>query len=154
MSRMSRLLAALGLSLVTWVASAQAGSMAVEQPSARATGAGQKVGGAYLTLVNRGAADRLLSASSPAAESVELHTMAMEGDVMRMRQLPSVDVPAGARVEFKPGARHLMLIGLKAPLKAGSSVQVTLEFEKAGKVTVQVPVKAAGATAQPHDMKH
>ena len=86
------------------------------------------------------AADRLVSASAPVARSVELHTMEMQGDVMRMRQIQDLPVPAGAEVAFKPGGKHLMFVGLKQPLQVGASFPLTLRFEKAGEVTVQVTV--------------
>jgi copper(I)-binding protein len=77
--------------------------------------------------------------------------MAMDGDVMKMRQVEAIEVPAGKSVELKPGGLHIMFIGLKAPLKAGDKFPLKLKFEKAGEVTVQVNVEAAGAS---HDMKH
>ena len=97
---------------------------------------GQTAGGGYLKLQNSGPADRLVGASAPVSSSVELHSMTMEGDVMRMRQLEAIDVPAGKTVELKPGGLHLMLMGLKAPLKAGDSFVLKLRFEKAGEVAV------------------
>jgi len=121
----------------------------VSQPWTRATATGQAVGGGYLTLRNSGpVADRLLGARSPAAERVELHSMAMEGDVMKMRPVDAVDVPAGGSVELKPGGLHLMLLGLKKPLQPGQSVPLTLRFEKAGDVPVQLQVQGSGAPAQ------
>ena len=114
----------------------------VEQPWARPTVEGQMAGGAFLKIQNVGGADRLLSASSSAAGMVQLHTMSMEGDVMKMREVEAIDLPAGKTVELKPGGLHLMLMGLKSPLKAGSSVPLTLKFEKAGEVKVEVPVAA------------
>ena len=134
-----------------------ASAVAVEQAQARATAAGQSIGGAYMTLINRGVADRLVSARVAAgvARSVELHTMSMQGDVMRMRQLEAIELPAGQTIELKPGGVHLMLIGLKAPLKAGASFPMTLRFEKAGEVVVQVPVNApVGTLGADHGMKH
>jgi copper(I)-binding protein len=76
--------------------------------------------------------------------------MAMEGDVMRMRQLDAIELPAGKAVEFKPGGLHLMFMDLKAPLAAGATVPLTLRFEKAGEQTVQVPVRAAAAAQHKH----
>ena len=114
----------------------------VEQPYARATGPGQRAGGGYLLLENTGkAADRLLSVRADVSASVELHTMSMDGDVMRMRELDGIDVPAGQRVELKPGGMHIMFMGLKAPLKAGDTFPATLTFQKAGQVKVTVTVK-------------
>jgi periplasmic copper chaperone A len=146
-----RILMASAFFAVTSAAVAQAvtaGAINVSQPRARATVAGQMAGGGFLTLANVGGTpDRLVAARSDAAASVELHTMSMEGDVMRMRQIDGVDLPAGKTVELKPGGMHLMLMGLKAPLKAGDSFPLTLRFEKAGELTVQVRVEAAGAEA-------
>jgi copper(I)-binding protein len=118
------------------------GSLTVEHPTARFTVAGQKAGGGFLSIDNRGAADRLVGASSPASERVELHTMRMEGDVMRMRRVDAIDVPANGRLEMGPGGNHLMFMGLKAPLKIGDSFPMKLRFQKAGEVTVEVQVEA------------
>lgn len=100
-------------------------------------------GAIYLTIENHGAeADRLLGMATPAASMAMLHEMKMEGDVMKMRALTSLDVPAGAIVELKPGTSHIMLMGMKAPLKAGDTVQLELRFEKSGVLKVDVPVVA------------
>ncbi|MBA3597892.1 MAG: copper chaperone PCu(A)C [Methylibium sp.] len=129
----------------------QAGAIRIAHPWARPTVAGQMAGGGYFKLENRGkTADRLLSVSSTAAERVELHTMKLDGDVMRMRQLDAIELPAGGSVELKPGGDHLMLLGLKAPLELGKSIPLKLTFEKAGDVMVEVKVeKAAAAAAAP-----
>ncbi len=132
----------------------QLGAIAIGHPYARATVPGQPAGGGYLKLDNKGAADRLLSASAGVAGSVELHSMSMEGDVMRMRQVDAIDLPAGKSVELKPGGLHIMFIGLKAPLKAGDSFPMKLKFEKAGEVTVEVKVEAPGKDGMAKDMKH
>lgn len=127
------------------------GKLRIEHPYARATAPGQPVGGAFMTIVNGGVDDRLLSVSATNAKSVELHMMKMEGDVMHMRQVDGIALPAGKTVELKPGGYHVMFIGLKAPLKAGDSFPATLKFEKAGEVTVSVKVEAPGAA---DGMKH
>lgn len=148
-------LAALALLVATLCAHAQDFKhrhLTIAQPYVRATMPGQSTGGGYLKLHNRGPADRLIAASTPASATVELHSMTMEGDVMRMRQLDAIELPAGKTVELKPGGIHLMLMGLKAPLKLGDDVVLKLRFEKAGEVTVQAKVRAADAGA--HDMKH
>ena len=157
-----RALRVAAVSSLCMVAVAQAaGGVSVDQAWSRATVAGQRAGGAFMALHNTGpAADRLLGGSTPAAERVELHTMAMEGDVMRMRELPAIELPAGQTVMLQPGKLHLMLMGLKAPLKAGDTVPLTLNFEKAGAVQVQLPVQAvapvrgASAGAVEHQHKH
>ena len=116
----------------------------IEQPYARATLAGQSNGAAYFTLNNHGADDRLLTVKAAVATQVELHHMSMDNGVMRMRQLEAIDVPAGTSVKLKPGSLHLMLVGLKAPLKTGAAFPMTLTFEKAGEMTIQVAVQGAG----------
>ena len=115
----------------------------VQDAWARPTVQGQTVGGGYFRIDGGPTADRLLAVSADIAQSVELHTMRMDGDVMRMRQLDSVDVPAKQSVEFKPGGMHVMLIGLKTPLKVGNNFPMTLRFEKAGSVSVNVRVLPA-----------
>jgi len=123
------------------------GEIAIGHPYARATAPGQPTGGAFLRLENRGkAADRLLSASAEVGRSTELHSMAMEGDVMRMREVEAIEIPAGRHVELKPGGLHVMLMGLKGPLKEGDKFPLRLKFEKAGEVTVTVNVEGVGAT--------
>ncbi|WP_338847154.1 copper chaperone PCu(A)C [Massilia sp. W12] len=120
------------------------GALKISQAYARASVPGQMSGAAYLKLENTGKqADRLRKASSAAAESVEIHTMEMSGDVMQMRAMEDLALPAGAKVEMQSGkGAHLMLMGLKAPLKAGQTFPMQLEFEKAGKVEVMIKVEA------------
>lgn len=115
----------------------------IDNPHARATVANQRTGGAYLTIENKGKlADKLVGASSPVAKSVEIHTMAMDGNVMKMREVGQIEIPASGRVEMKPGAGyHLMLMGLQQPLKPGDSFPMTLVFEKAGKAEVKMKVQ-------------
>jgi copper(I)-binding protein len=148
MSMSQRLLAAVALALAAAAAGA-AGERALEirNPQARATAPSQPTGGGYFAIVNTGReADRLVGASAPTvADRVELHRMQMEGDVMRMREVGTIDVPAGQTVELRPGGLHLMLMGLKKPLVAGQAFPVTLRFEKAGAVEVQMQVVAPGA---------
>lgn len=106
---------------------------------------GQPVGGGFVTIHNGGSADdRLVSAASPSAGRVELHEMVMQNDVMKMRQLnEGIPVPAGATVELKPGALHLMFMDVKDPFAEGGSVKLTLTFEKAGSVEMVLPVGSA-----------
>ena len=119
----------------------------IAHPFARATAATAKTGAAYFTIVNTGTSDdRLIAASSPVAEKSEPHSTIDDNGVMRMRPLAGIEVKAGERVEFKPGGMHLMLTGLKVPLKLGQSFPLTLTFEKAGAVSVMVAVEKAGAT--------
>jgi len=117
----------------------------VENAYTRATVPGQQVAGGFMKIENKGASvDQLLSASSPAAGEVQLHEMAMEGNVMKMRQVKDIAVPAGGAVELKPGGLHLMFMGLKGPFAAGETVPVKLKFAKAGELEVKMPVNAMG----------
>lgn len=107
---------------------------------------------AYLTIHNRGSdADRLVSAAASVAKAVELHTVVKDGDVMRMRPVQAIEVAAGATQKLQPGGYHIMLIGLKAPLKAGDRFPLDLTFEKAGRRVVDVTVGAAAAAGH---MRH
>jgi copper(I)-binding protein len=145
-----RLMCGVALMLASLAASAHSykiGPIGIDHPWARPTVTGQPVGGAYMKIANKGAADRLLSATTAVAAAVQMHTMAMDGDVMTMREVDAVDLPAGQTVEFKPGGFHLMLMGLKAPLKSGDKFAVTLRFEKAGEVVVTVRVESVAATS-------
>ena len=122
----------------------------IEDAYTRATAPGQQVAGGFMKIENKtSAADQLVSASSPAAGEVQLHEMSMEGNVMKMRQIKDIAVPAGAVVELKPGGLHLMLMNIKAPLNAGETIPVKLKFAKAGEVEVKMPVNAMGGA-----MKH
>ena len=145
------LLLALAASLVATVTSAQT---TASDPWVRGTVAQQKATGLFvqLTSVQGG---RLLSASSAAAASVEIHEMAMNGNVMTMRVLTEgLVLPAGKAVALKPGGQHLMLQGLKQPLKAGDIVTVTLVIEGADKkretLEIKAPVRALGAAPSEH----
>lgn len=137
--------------LVAGAAHAQPKSdVQVENARARATPPGAQVGGGYVLIRNKAAAaDRLVGASSPASARMEMHEMAMEKDIMRMREVKGIDVPAKGTVELKPGGFHLMFMDLKAPLKAGDKVPVTLRFEKAGEVKAEFAVEAMGASSGP-----
>jgi copper(I)-binding protein len=141
----------LGLSFSTQAQEAKVGSIKVENAYTRATVPGQMAAGGFMKIENKGTADQLVSASSPVAGEVQLHEMAMDGNVMRMRQVKEVVVPAGATVELKPGGLHLMFMNIKAPLAAGETVPVKLKFAKAGEVEVKMPVNAMG---NPGAMKH
>lgn len=126
-----------------------AGPLTIEAPWTRAAGQGGQ-GAGYLTIRNAGPADRLLSASTPAATRIELHTHLRDGDVMRMRPVEDIPVPANGSVTLQPSGLHLMLIGLTRPFAVGESVPVTLRFERAGEVVVNLPVQAAGARGPAH----
>jgi periplasmic copper chaperone A len=119
------------------------GGVIVKDAFARASPTGAETGGAFATIVNNGqAADKLISASSSAAKTVELHETVDENGVMKMVHHPEGwEIPAGGTLVLKPGGKHIMLIGLIAPLEVGKKIQMTLNFEKAGAQTIDVPVK-------------
>lgn len=122
------------------------GAISIDHPWARASMGMAKAGAAYMVLTNNGSApDRLLSASAEVADAVELHTHLMEDGVMRMRQVQAIEVAPGAPSVLEPGGLHVMLIGLKQPLAAGETFPMTLTFEQAGEVTVEVAVEAMGS---------
>ncbi len=130
------------------------GTLSIGHPWARATVG--PAGGAFLSIENKGAAaDRLLSASSPVAKTVEIHNHIKDGDIMRMRPVDGIDLPAGGKVELKPGGYHVMLMGLNKPLKEGERFPLTLQFEKAGKIDVEIAVDKPGAGTPAHgEHKH
>ncbi len=116
-----------------------------------ATAPGQQVAGGFMKIDNKGnVADQLVSASSPAAGEVQLHEMAIDGNVMKMRQVKDIAVPAGGTVELKPGGYHLMFLNLKGPFTAGQTVPVKLKFAKAGEIEVKMPVNAMGSQHNMH----
>lgn len=109
----------------------------------RAMHPGQKVAAAYLTILNRGEiADRLIGATALAAPRVEMHEMAIEDGVMKMRPVEGgIEIGPGDKVEFKPGGLHFMLTGIDEALVAEDEIELTLDFEKAGSVVLQFPVR-------------
>lgn len=134
----------------------RAGDIHIDHPYARATMPGQTSGATYLTLENKGKqSDILISAQSTVAKSVEIHTMSMTADhVMRMREVSSIELKPQEKVVMSPGdGYHIMLLGLKAPLKAGDKLPLTLTFKKAGKVETSISVedsKTKEADAKQH----
>ena len=148
--KLSYSLAAAALLLSAGFATAhefKAGPLKIGHPWSRATPAGAKVGGGYLSIENTGTvADRLVSVSVPFAARAEVHEMAVKDGIMTIRPLDNgVDVPAGAKVEFKPGGYHIMFMDLKQQLKQGEMMKGTLTFEKAGTVDVEFKVDSIAA---------
>ena len=122
--------------------------ISISNPWARPTIAASTTSAGYVTIRNSGAkADRLLAAKTEFAQSVEIHTHIMDGDIARMRRVEAVDVPAGQTVAFNPGGLHLMVLGLKQPLKEGESLPLTLVFETAGEIKVTAAVRKSAPAA-------
>jgi hypothetical protein len=125
----------------------KAGDLVITQAWSRATPGGAKTGGGYLTIENKGSTpDRLIGGSAEVADKVQVHEMATSNGVMTMRPLEKgLTIEPGKTVKLAPGGYHLMLFDLKHPLKQGDKVPVTLDFEKAGKVTLSFDVQGIGA---------
>jgi copper(I)-binding protein len=127
-----------------------AGDLAITSAWARATPPNASTAAAYLTIENRGdAADRLVAAAAEIARNVEIHQTVIENGMAMMRPLEDTSIPADGMLMMEPGANHFMLTGLSAPLKAGEAFSLTLEFERAGPVTVEVEIAPLGAAAPP-----
>lgn len=151
---------ALGTSLLVAAAHAhdfKAGDITIDHPYATPTVAEQKTGAVYFRHLSNGGdkVDRLVSASTPVARVVEIHQMLMEGDVMRMRAITALDIPAGKSIEVKQGGLvHLMLLDLKRPLREGARFPMVLRFERGGEkevmVWVQTPRGQGGGAAHVH----
>lgn len=127
------------------------GDLKIGHPWARETARMARAGGAFMSIENTGGApDRLLKASSPVAARTEVHTVIQDGDVMRMREVPALDLAPKSKTELKPGGYHVMLMDLKAPLKAGDRFPLTLTFEKAGNITIDIVVEKLSGPAPDH----
>ena len=125
---------------LTAAPSAALAQVKVENAWARATPPGAKIGAGYMK-ISSAKADRLVGAATPAAAKVELHVTHKQGDMMMMREVKGYDIPAGGSFELAPAGAHLMLVDLNAPLKEGTKVPLTLRFEKAGAVKVELEVR-------------
>ena len=132
------------LALAATPASAQ---IAVEEAWIRATPPGAKTAAGYM-IIRADSADRIVSVSSPAAERVEMHITVHEGDVARMREVKSYDVPANSTLELKPGGAHLMFVNIKAPMKEGMTVPATLKFQHLGEFKLEFQVRPLASGEQ------
>ena len=145
------LIAGLLLSAAAFAHSQQKGDLEIREPWSRATAPGAKVAAGYLEIRNAGAQpDRLLSASTSVAQRVELHVTQRDGDVMRMRQVKDLEIPARGRLALQPGGAHLMLVDIARPLKKGERVPLKLRFERSGEVEVELEVREIGASHHRH----
>lgn len=128
-------------------------SVSIEQPWARPTAPRQATGAAYMRLLSP-AGDRLVGASSPVAVRAEVHEMRMDGEVMRMREVPALELPPGQAVALAPGGLHVMLIGLRERLAVGQHFPLLLQFERGGTVEVEVAVGVPDRAASPAGHRH
>jgi copper(I)-binding protein len=150
------IIAAISFSATTSMATDQNDpSINVHQAWARATAPGQDVGAAYLMIVSKKDTN-LVKIDTDAAEHTQIHSMTMNNGVMKMRELESLAIPAGKMVNLAPGGMHLMLMGLKKPLKAGEQLALTLQFkDHAGKlssVNIQAIIQAGANEPDHHSM--
>lgn len=144
------LLLALGQAGVAGAHSHEKGDIQVRHPWSRATPPGARTAVGYMEIRNTGAQpDRLIAASTPVASRVEMHVTQRDGEVMRMRQVKDFEIPARERITLRPGGSHLMLVEIVQPLKKGERFPLTLRFERAGELQVEVEVQDIGAR-KPH----
>jgi copper(I)-binding protein len=148
-------MAAAAATATSMAAHVTVGDLEISGTFARATLPGARSGGAYITITNKGtSADTLVSAASPTAGSISLHSSTMEGSVMKMTDLAhGIDIPAGQTVAMAPNGLHMMFEHLKTPFVEGKTVRVTLTFAKAGAVDIDIPVLGIAAAAPAHDME-
>lgn len=131
------------------------GDLMIDHPWARASIGQAPNGAAYMSIMTEGSeTDRLLAVESDVAERVELHNHMMDDGVMRMRQVEAIEVAPGEPTVLRPGGLHVMMMGLKSPLVEGESFSMTLVFEKAGRVEVEVEIEGATQTETPEKMEH
>jgi copper(I)-binding protein len=143
------LLAASSLAAAAHAHQYSVGHLVIGHPWSRPTASGMPIGVAYLSITNNGPQqDTLISASTPAAARVEIHRSSFEAGMARMRPAGDVVLAPNSTVTAEPGGLHLMLVDLKSPLVAGTSIPLVLQFKSAGSITVQLQVEAPGST--PH----
>lgn len=124
---------------------AKVGAISIHHPWARATPGAVKNSAAFMSFSNKGAADKLIGVTGGVAKEIQIHSMVTEAGVMKMREINGLDIPANGKAELTPGGYHIMLIGIADGLKEGTKFPLTLKFEKAGEVTVQVTAEKPGA---------
>lgn len=151
---MSRILMSLSLAASlflsqpsAWAHGYELGSLRIDHPWSRATPPGTPTGGGFMVIHNDGdSADRLLGGYSDFTVDISIHQTTLEDGIMKMQPLPTgLEIPAGGSVSLEPGSYHLMLMGLESPLVEGDRRSITLEFEKAGTIEVNLTINAIGA---------
>jgi len=154
MRHFTRLVLAAAFSLTAFAVAAhdyKVGELKIDHPWARATPGAIKTGAVYFSVTAQGdTPDRLVAVETPRAAKAEMHTQIMDGDVMKMRPVTAIEVNPGEPTVLKPGGLHIMLIGLTQPMREKERFPMTLTFEKAGQVEVQIAVEAAGARDAGH----
>ncbi len=151
-NRIAASLTAVTLAVAASAAFAADADISVVGAWSRATSGSATTGAAYLTIVDKGAADKLVGVSTPVATTAKVHQTVKTGAVFGMRPVDSLPVSSSGPLMLAPGGYHIMLMGLTRPLAKGETFPLTLTFEKAGKVETQVSVEAAGAGGPMQDM--
>lgn len=150
-SRFTVAASVVAVSTLLAAAPAWAADVTVSDGWARASAGMARAGAAFMAITNAGSGDdRVIGASALVSQTAELHTHIKEGDIMKMRQVEDIPLPAGQTVMLQPGGLHVMLMNLAQPLEEGQTFTVTLTLEKAGTIDVPVTVRAAGAMAPMH----
>ncbi len=140
-------------SIIALASGASASSVMITKAFARASATPTaQTGAAYVSLMNHGEADRLVSASTSVARSAEIHKSEVVDGVMKMTPVETLELPMHGTLEMKPGGYHIMLMGLAQPLRKGDQIEITLNFEKAGALKVNVPVGEVAAAGMDHSM--
>lgn len=153
--KINLLSAALLMTLSLGVQAAVSDQITIKDGFVREAPPNQTISGAFMTLKNNDLSDhKVVSATSPAAKTVELHTHTHENGMMKMRQTPQIELPANAEVMLKPGGLHIMLIDLTAPLSTDTPVAVTIKFEDGSEKTLELPVKSMKPMGNMNHMKH
>ena len=143
--------ALLPITLAAAPAAADDAKIEVHEHWARASIGTSRPTAAFMTIVNKSKSpDRLVAASSPAADRVEIHRTVIENGRGRMIKMEAITIPAGGKVTLKPGSYHIMLMQLKRPIEKGTRLPLILVFERAGRVAVEAPVRAPGASGMKH----
>lgn len=127
----------------------------IGQPWARATAPGAPTGAAFMVLNNNGSQpDLLIGAATPVADRTELHTHLMDDGIMRMRQVEAIEVAPGSPTVLEPGGLHVMLMGLQEPLVEGETFPLTLDFQDAGEITIDVTIQSIMSSEPAGDHDH
>lgn len=143
------------LALTEQARAGKTGDLMVEQAWAKPSPPGVRTGAAYVSITNMGSdPDKLISASTDIAETVELHEHVMEDGLSKMRELPFIELAAGKKADIAPGRTHIMLIDIKAPLKEGESFPMTFNFEKAPSITLDVEIGMKAMSEGHEGMDH
>jgi copper(I)-binding protein len=151
---MTRVLFVVTVMTVVFATPVRAADVEITDAWARATAGAGTTGVAYLTVINHGPDNAIIGALAPVAERAGLHGHRMDGDVMRMRPVESIDLPSGAAVTFEPGGLHVMLMGLTTPLAEGAWFSLSLELANGDVATTTVMVGGVGAMSPPKHSGH